>query len=405
MDNITHSLLGAALAKTRLGQASPWAPAALVVAANLPDFENLVLAFVDKPTNMMHHRSVTHAVVGVLVLIPLFTLLVRGLERVFARGRPRAPVWQLMLGVGIAVVSHPVLDWLNTYGVRPWLPFDGTWYHGDLVFIVDPWLWLLLGGATAVAGRRTRVGSLLLGAVALVTSAAVMTLNTDTPAALQVFWPVAVALIVLARWPRATAEGARLKVGRRAWAVLPRGVRVAWQWWQTMGPRHPHVVVGTALGLAVAYVGGLGWCGRTAWRMSEPVIAAGLAPGETILSHTLVPQPASPLKWQVIAETEAAVYRHTFAIDEGPTGVVRLEKSVDDPLVREVAAGPEGRAWRVFARHPVAAIASNGHGRRVYLMDARYGVFPARGFSSFAIDWPANGTAAGEREPAGDGGD
>ena len=33
------------------------------------------------------------------------------------------------------------------------MPFDGTWFYGDSLFIVDPWLWLLLGTGWLI-GRR-----------------------------------------------------------------------------------------------------------------------------------------------------------------------------------------------------------------------------------------------------------
>jgi membrane-bound metal-dependent hydrolase YbcI (DUF457 family) len=357
MDNLTHSLLGAALAKTRLGRASPFAPAALVVAANLPDFENLVLAFCDKPTNMIHHRSVTHAVVGVVALAPLLALFVRGLERRFRRGLPSGSFSTLLLGIGLATASHPVLDWLNTYGVRPWLPFDGTWYHGDLVHIVDPWLWLLFGGAVCLAGRRTATGSIALGVLGLLMTVVVLLADSMMPRVLPVLWSIALLVLVSGRWGN-------------------------------LGRRHAGATVVTAFALAAGYVGFRGWAGHRAWQMSQPALAAHLGPGEAIIAHTQSPDPADPLRWQIIAETRQAVYRHGFSITETPGGLVRLPKRLDDPLVQQVADSREGRAWRTFARHPVAVITREGTGRRVYLLDARYPMFPAHGFACFILDAP-----------------
>lgn len=362
MDNLTHSLLGAALAKTRLGRASPFAPAALVVAANLPDFENLVLAFCDKPTNMIHHRSVTHAAIGIVVLVPLLTLLVRGLERRFRRGLPSGSFWTLLLGVGLATASHPVLDWLNTYGVRPWLPFDGTWYHGDLVYIVDPWLWLLFGGAVCLAGRRTVAGSVVLAVLGLVTTGAVLVVGSTTPPAVPVIWTVALLALVIGRL-------------------------------SSLGRRHSAAVVVVAFALVAGYVGFRGWAGHRAWQMSQPVLAAQLGPGETVIAHTKSPDPADPLRWQIITETRQAVYRHEFSIAASPGGLVRLPTRLDDPLVRRVSDSREGRAWRTFARHPVAVITREGTGRRVYLLDARYPMFPAHGFACFILDAPPTHSA------------
>jgi inner membrane protein len=51
---------------------------------------------------------------------------------------------QLLLLSFIAILSHPILDGLNTYGVRWLMPFSGKWFYGDTLFIVDPWVWLVL---------------------------------------------------------------------------------------------------------------------------------------------------------------------------------------------------------------------------------------------------------------------
>ena len=52
------------------------------------------------------------------------------------------------------MASHLFMDWWNGYGVRPFYPWDPTWYYGDLVFVVDPWVWLMLGGAVVCGTRR-----------------------------------------------------------------------------------------------------------------------------------------------------------------------------------------------------------------------------------------------------------
>jgi hypothetical protein len=179
----------------------------------------------------------------------------------------------------------------------------------------------------------------------------------------------------------------------------PRSLQIAWPGvilalalarWSRFGRRRADAVVLTTLALAVAYVGFLGWAGRTAWRMAEPVIAAQLPPGETISARTISPQPANPLHWQIVAETQHAVYRAEVSIRDGPGEPERVPNHLDDPLVQRVADSREGRAWRVFARNPVATIVPDGHGgQRVYLMDARYGMRPGRGFGGLFVDVPA----------------
>jgi inner membrane protein len=63
---------------------------------------------------------------------------------------------QLLLLSFIAILSHPLLDTLNTYGVRWLMPFSGRWYYGDTLFIIDPWVWLALGASLYYAIRRQR---------------------------------------------------------------------------------------------------------------------------------------------------------------------------------------------------------------------------------------------------------
>lgn len=82
---------------------------------------------------------------------------------------------QLLLLSFIAILSHPLLDTLNTYGVRWLMPFSGEWFYGDTLFIVDPWVWLALSVGLYYSGRRQKAKPvevakpvrLAIGAVAL----------------------------------------------------------------------------------------------------------------------------------------------------------------------------------------------------------------------------------------------
>jgi inner membrane protein len=62
--------------------------------------------------------------------------------------------WLLLLSY-IGVMSHVLLDLLNPYGLRILAPFDWRWFYGDTLFIIDPWLWLVLGIGIWTARRRT----------------------------------------------------------------------------------------------------------------------------------------------------------------------------------------------------------------------------------------------------------
>lgn len=135
----------------------------LIVAANLPDLD--VLGPLLFGATLDFRRGWTHGPLGLLLLAPLLGLLLWGWDRRQARRgtRPlsRSPVrlpWLLGLA-WLGALSHPLLDWLNTYGVRPLMPFSDRWFYGDTLFVIDVWLWALLLGGVLVARRRSANGS------------------------------------------------------------------------------------------------------------------------------------------------------------------------------------------------------------------------------------------------------
>jgi inner membrane protein len=65
----------------------------------------------------------------------------------------------LLLPAFASVLSHPVLDFFNTYGVRFLYPFSGRWFYGDALFIVDPWVWIALALGIGFSRARGRWGS------------------------------------------------------------------------------------------------------------------------------------------------------------------------------------------------------------------------------------------------------
>jgi inner membrane protein len=129
----------------------------LLIGANLPDVD--VLAYLDGPlADLQFRRGWTHGVLALALWPFLLTGAVLLLDRV-VRGLTHAslpsPVrpGQVLRLATIAVLSHPILDTLNTYGVRWLMPLSGRWFYGDTLFIVDPWVWLALGTGVLLAGR------------------------------------------------------------------------------------------------------------------------------------------------------------------------------------------------------------------------------------------------------------
>jgi inner membrane protein len=84
---------------------------------------------------------------------------------------------QLLLLSSIAILTHPILDTLNTYGMRWLMPFGGRWFYGDTLFIVDPWLWLVLGAGVMLSRfRRGRARAALAISLGYVAAMALSTL-------------------------------------------------------------------------------------------------------------------------------------------------------------------------------------------------------------------------------------
>lgn len=166
MDNITHSLLGATLAELTLPVGAPRTArrtffAAGVVAANLPDADLVYTRITPAPLGaLLHHRGHTHTVAG-LVLLGLAMMAVCLLPRV-RDGVPPAMRGRLWTLIAVALVSHLVLDAWNSYGVHPFWPLTSRWYYGDAVFILEPWIWLLLG-VSAVANTMSVTARVLIG--------------------------------------------------------------------------------------------------------------------------------------------------------------------------------------------------------------------------------------------------
>src|SRR5690606_18531125 len=138
MDPIAHTLTGAALAASGLRRATPLATAALLIGANLPDIDAVTL-LADPYLSLAHRRGWSHGILALALLPPLLAAALLCWDHLVRRRlRPAAPAarwWPLVLVSAIAVVSHPVLDWLNNYGMRWLMPFDGRWFYGDALFI------------------------------------------------------------------------------------------------------------------------------------------------------------------------------------------------------------------------------------------------------------------------------
>ena len=157
MDNLTHSLVGALLGRMGLKRLTPLAMPALIVSANLPDIDSFVAPLFGVPARVAH-RGFTHGIGG-LVTMPFVAAAVILLWQAIRPSREgRVRVGGLLLACFLGTLSHPILDYLTGYGTRLLEPFSHRWFYGDTLFIVDPWIWIMLILGLELSWRAERKG-------------------------------------------------------------------------------------------------------------------------------------------------------------------------------------------------------------------------------------------------------
>ncbi len=146
-------MTGACLGRAGLNRKTALATATVTLAAEAPDLDVLG-DLKGEVFGFAHHRGFTHSFLGLVlvsaVVVGFMHLLWRlGGSKIKDPKRP--PRWGVLFGFAyLAGLSHILLDYTNSYGVRPFWPFSERWYSWDLVFIVEPVMWLvLLGGLLA----------------------------------------------------------------------------------------------------------------------------------------------------------------------------------------------------------------------------------------------------------------
>jgi inner membrane protein len=338
MDNLTHSLVGLTAAKAGLERLSPGAGALCILAANSPDCDVAILLFGDRWTYLHHHRGITHAIVGVALLALLLPLLFYGVDRLWSRfrGQPaKTKFWGLMLVSVLVTATHPLLDWTNNYGMRFFLPWSPKWYYGDIVYIIDPYLWLLLGGTCFLLSAKTRGGKIIWGTVAAVLTALVVAnpRAAGLPRFFVVFWILAIAILVVLFV---------LGVGRRCGSKLAYSAlwMVAFYW------------------LILSFVHG-----NAVGKADEFFHITFMPKEETLSRYAVMPTLANPFRWDCVFETDRATYRFTIEVmsddNSPPPRVIRYEKPTGAlaEAMNEVSTDRPVQIFLGFARFPVAKLA------------------------------------------------
>jgi inner membrane protein len=170
MDNITHTLVGAALAEAGLKKRTALGAATLMIGANFPDIDVAGLLF---PNSIDFRRGITHGFPALailpFVLAGLMWLCDKHVRRRRNPGAEPADFRQLALLSAIGIWTHPTLDFMNVYGMRWLMPMVNKWFYADALFIVDVWILLGLGIGVMLARRRrsVRPARIALGGLAV----------------------------------------------------------------------------------------------------------------------------------------------------------------------------------------------------------------------------------------------
>jgi inner membrane protein len=145
-----------ALSRAGLNRRTALATSTLVIANNLPDID--VGVFATNTLAMSFRRGWTHGVPAQATLPLALTGAMLLYDRYRTKKSPDDVVKpaQILLLSYIGVLLHVYMDFMNSYGVRLLMPFSDRWFYGDALYIVDPWLYLVLGLGWLLSKRNPR---------------------------------------------------------------------------------------------------------------------------------------------------------------------------------------------------------------------------------------------------------
>ena len=372
MDNLTHSLVGLVASKAGLEKLSPGATTLCILAANSPDADIVALIFGGRWAFLHQHRGISHSIVGALALALALPLIFYLGDWIIARVRKRAPnvkLKGLLLASVVVTATHPLLDWTNNYGVRFLLPWNRRWFYGDFVFIVDPFMWIVLGGAAFLLTSKTKKHILVWVVIALIPSYLVLVgpagaARFANEILVRLLWIAA--LIVLVTLYRRTVSGRR-------------GAKVAI----------------AALATVALYCAGLAATHVVALRGAE-IQARAIANrnAENVISVAAMPTVANPTEWLCVMETNRATYRFNLSLlrsQVGSRNIVRYEKpqGSDAEAVAQAAHDSRAQVFLGFARFPVFRVLGEDCATQtlVQLADLRY-TEPGKGRGTFSLGVP-----------------
>jgi membrane-bound metal-dependent hydrolase YbcI (DUF457 family) len=329
LDNLTHSLFGATLARTPLSRAGRGTTAALLLASNAPDID--ILATAGGAVKYLEwHRGPTHGPLGVVGLGVITAAIVwlgrrwydrrRGAhapDEHAAADRPVNASFGMLVVVSIVgIVLHVLMDLPTVYGTRLLSPFSWQWYALDWMPIVDVYLLVALGigllGRPTPAQRRAKAAFVLL--------------------------------------LMATNYGVRAAAHRQALELAPR----------LFGPTLPQPCEGPPPQRMVF----------ESW--PAPVSATRADGKRCLVEMAATPSFTSPFRWRIIARLSNAYEMHDIDIldqrfrdpdseSDVPWRLTLRYPNVWTPTVQAAATSHVGQVFLGFSRFPAARSAVDGN--------------------------------------------
>ncbi len=398
MDPITHTLTGAALSRAGYRRATPLATATLILAANAPDID-ILTSFGGSYASVAHRRGWTHGPLA-LILLPFVVMgVMLAYDRWVRRRRdpdaPPANSAALFLLALLGTATHPLLDWMNTYGIRLMMPFRREWYYGDALFIVDPWVWLMLGGAVYLAGAAARGGYVGRGVRewgagagwgVLALLASLLVLGAPIPLAAKVDWVAGLGVIGGTRVLGARGWSARAGAGVPAAPAVPAdGAPTEHASLKAGARRTSERLARWGLGAAVVYITSMVVASTVAARdVRRTLLASGFEPEQVMVA----PEPANPFHGSVLATTSAAYLRGSYQWFARPRFRVAGDAvpiPARNAVTAAAAATLEARRFLTWSRFPVFQVEEVADGYLVRIGDLRFDGGRAGGLGGFTV--------------------
>ena len=376
MDNVTHAFVGAAMAECAVPAGAPARTRQILVAtgvaaANAPDVDLLYTAITEAPLGyLLHHRGHSHTLPGLVVLgiaiwsglrmLPPSRHALRGIER---RG---------LLLIAVALLGHLLMDSANSYGTHPFYPFSSRWIYLDAVFVLEPWMWIILG--TVLTLNAARLWRVLVALLTLAPIAVLISVDLISFGLMSAMLAVAAALTFAARgWAPRKRAAMVLGVAAAIFLVMPAVSRAA----KSSARRAlADVDRGDVVDIVADVNPGVPWC----W--SALTLQSGSDGTHTTLTVRRATLSLLPGAWPAASCASARLMSARWTSDDAPpsdTVVWHRRWQVDLDELRTLYAGNcRARAWLQFGRVPYLA---NGT-----IADLRFEHPVGQNFTPMALD-------------------